>query len=69
MIFFKIGVTIKLKRQWQANIDHQPQISDDDLIRMYDYLSSFDSAKLQYKVNDKTDNSDWSYNRSQAFIK
>ncbi|XP_034315807.2 uncharacterized protein KIAA1958-like isoform X2 [Magallana gigas] len=48
--FFK-GMTMELKRQGQANIDHHPPISDADLIKMYDYLSSSDSAQvLQHKV-------------------
>lgn len=60
---------MELKRQGQANIDHHPPISDADLIKMYDYLSSSDSAQvLQHKVSFKTDNSKWSYYRSQAFI-
>uniref|UniRef100_K1QPE6 Uncharacterized protein n=1 Tax=Magallana gigas TaxID=29159 RepID=K1QPE6_MAGGI len=44
------GMTMELKRQGQANIDHHPPISDADLIKMYDYLSSSDSAQvLQHK--------------------
>lgn len=63
------GMTMELKRQGQANIDHHPPISDADLIKMYDYLSSSDSAQvLQHKISFKTDNSKWSYYRSQAFI-
>lgn len=43
---------MELKRQGQANIDHHPPISDADLIKMYDYLSSSDSAQvLQHKVS------------------
>jgi hypothetical protein len=50
----KIGMTMELKRQGQANIDHHPPISDANLIKMYDYLSSSDSAPvLQQKVNFK----------------
>lgn len=65
----KIRMTMGLKGQGQANIDHHPSISDTDLIKMYDYLSSSDSAHvLQHKVNFKTDNSIWSYFRSQAFF-
>lgn len=42
---------MELKRQGQANIDHHPPICNADLIKMYDYLSSSDSAQvLQHKV-------------------
>ena len=49
--FYFTGVTMEVKRQGTASIDHHPPICDADLQKMYRYLISSDSAiVLQHKV-------------------
>jgi hypothetical protein len=46
------GVTMELKRQGLGGVDHHPPISDADIAKLYEYLSSSDSAEvLQHKVH------------------
>ncbi|KAK3086267.1 hypothetical protein FSP39_016051 [Pinctada imbricata] len=44
-------VTMEMKRQGNASISHHPPISNADMLKLYDYLTSSDCAKiLQEKV-------------------
>ncbi|KAK3105882.1 hypothetical protein FSP39_007748, partial [Pinctada imbricata] len=48
---FYSGVTMEMKRQGNASISHHPPISDADMLKLYDYLTSSDCAKiLQEKI-------------------
>ena len=44
-------MTMEMKRQGFAAIDHHPPISEQDLLKLYEYLvSSDDAVVLQHKV-------------------